>query len=99
LVTLGISRVIVSSHELADELFNEERFRKAVIGGVRQVRNGVEDGLFTADYPGEENWAVAHRVLVPAFGPLSIRGMFDGELAPIQIVDDPLFSSISFLIY
>lgn len=25
----------------------------------------------------EENWGVAHRVLVSAFGPLAIRGMFD----------------------
>lgn len=26
---------------------------------------------------GEENWGIAHRVLMPAFGPLSIRGMYD----------------------
>lgn len=26
------------------------------------------------------NRAVAHRILIPAFGPLSIRGMFDGML-------------------
>lgn len=26
---------------------------------------------------GEVNWEIAHRVLMPAFGPLSIRGMFD----------------------
>jgi cytochrome P450/NADPH-cytochrome P450 reductase len=49
-----------------------------VTAGLNQIRNGVHDGLFTANYPGEENWAVAHRVLVPAFGPLNIRGMFDG---------------------
>lgn len=79
LVTFGKSRVLISSHDLADEVFNEERFRKAVFGGLREIRNGVHDGLFTADYPGEENWAIAHRILVPAFGPLSIRGMFDGE--------------------
>lgn len=34
-------------------------------------------GLFTA-YPHEENWGIAHRILIPAFGPISIRGMFDG---------------------
>lgn len=51
-----------------------------VAGGLKEIRNGIHDGLFTANYPGEENWAVAHRVLVPAFGPLSIRGMFDGKL-------------------
>jgi cytochrome P450/NADPH-cytochrome P450 reductase len=64
---------------LVDEVCNEDRFRKAVFAGLNEMRHAVHDGLFTAVYPGEENWAVAHRVLVPAFGPLSIRGMFDGE--------------------
>ena len=36
----------------------------------------MHDGLFTA-YHGEHNWGVAHRALVPAFGPLGIKGMFD----------------------
>jgi cytochrome P450 / NADPH-cytochrome P450 reductase len=35
----------------------------------------VHDGLFTAR-EGEEAWGIAHRVLMPAFGPLSIQGMF-----------------------
>lgn len=74
----GAPRVFISSQQLVDEVFDEERFTKVVSGGLNEIRNGVHDGLFTANYPGEENWAVAHRVLVPAFGPLSIRGMFDG---------------------
>ncbi|KAF1930650.1 cytochrome P450 [Didymella exigua CBS 183.55] len=41
-----------------------------------QVRNGVHDGLFTARGPQEENWGVAHRVLLPQLGPLAIRNMF-----------------------
>ena len=45
-------------------------------GALAQIRNGVEDGLFTA-YHGEHNWEVAHRTLMPAFGPLRIRDMFD----------------------
>ncbi|KAH8703590.1 putative fatty acid hydroxylase [Talaromyces proteolyticus] len=77
LTTFGVSRVLISSHELVDEVCNEERFRKAVFSGLREIRHGIHDGLFTADYPGEENWAIAHRVLVPAFGPIMIRGMFD----------------------
>jgi cytochrome P450/NADPH-cytochrome P450 reductase len=40
------------------------------------VREGVHDGLFTA-HSDEPNWGKAHRVLVPAFGPLPIRDMFD----------------------
>lgn len=69
----------MSSHALVDEVCDEERFTKSVFGGLKEIRNGVHDGLFTANYPEEENWEIAHRVLVPAFGPLSIRGMFDGE--------------------
>lgn len=40
------------------------------------MREGVHDGLFTA-HSDEANWGKAHRVLVPAFGPLPIRDMFD----------------------
>ena len=69
----------------------------------QEVRNGVHDGLFTAR-DGEENWGIAHRILMPAFGPLSIRGMFDemhdiasqlalkwaryGPDTPIHVTDD-----------
>ncbi len=59
-----------------DEVCDEKRFSKTVSGPLEQIRNGVKDGLFTA-YPGEHNWEVAHRVLMPAFGPLNIRTMFD----------------------
>lgn len=45
-------------------------------GALKEVRNGVGDGLFTA-FHGEHNWEVAHRTLVPAFGPIGIKDMFD----------------------
>ncbi|KAE8351236.1 cytochrome P450 [Aspergillus coremiiformis] len=73
----GARRVFISTHELVDEICDEERFTKIVTAGLRELRNGAQDGLFTADYPGEENWAIAHRVLIPAFGPLMIRAMYD----------------------
>jgi cytochrome P450/NADPH-cytochrome P450 reductase len=41
------------------------------------VRNGTHDGLFTARGEEEKNWGIAHRVLMPALGPLAIRNMFD----------------------
>ena len=72
----GFERVFVSSQELANELCDEKRFCKAVAGPLAQVRNGLHDGLFTA-YHGEHNWGVAHRALVPAFGPIGIKDMFD----------------------
>ncbi|KAL1306999.1 hypothetical protein AAFC00_005629 [Neodothiora populina] len=72
----GNRRVVISSVELMDELCNEQRFSKMVSAGLAEVRNGTHDGLFTAQL-GEHNWEIAHRVLVPAFGPLNIRAMFD----------------------
>ena len=70
------SLVFVSTQALVNEVCDEKRFQKSIDGALTQIRNGVHDGLFTAR-KGEENWGIAHRVLMPAFGPLSIRGMFD----------------------
>lgn len=47
-----------------DEVCDEKRFTKQVSGSLAQIRNGVNDGLFTA-HPGEHNWEIAHRVLMP----------------------------------
>ncbi|KIX00596.1 uncharacterized protein Z518_09661 [Rhinocladiella mackenziei CBS 650.93] len=73
---LGRERYIVSSVELLNEICDESRFCKTVSGPLQEVRNGVGDGLFTA-YHGEHNWEVAHRILVPAFGPIGIHDMYD----------------------
>lgn len=59
-----------------NEICDEKRFGKRVEGGLEQLRAGTHDGLFTA-HNDEENWAIAHRTLVPAFGPLNIVNMFD----------------------
>jgi cytochrome P450 / NADPH-cytochrome P450 reductase len=72
----GHERVFVSSQELVNELCDEKRFCKTVAGPLAEARNGVHDGLFTAHH-GEHAWGVAHRALVPAFGPLGIKAMFD----------------------
>lgn len=60
-----------------NEICDETRFKKNVASGLQQVRNGVHDGLFTAYGPEEENWGIAHRVLLPQLGPLAIRNMFN----------------------
>ncbi|CAE6373196.1 unnamed protein product [Rhizoctonia solani] len=73
---LGKSVVAISSVKLAQEVLDEKRFHKAVGTALVEVRNLVSDGLFTA-YHGEANWGIAHRILMPAFGPLSIKSMFD----------------------
>lgn len=99
----GRDILIVSSQQLVNELCDEKRFDKRVHAPLENIRDFAGDGLFTA-YTDEENWGKAHRILVPAFGPLSIRNMFDpmldiadqlllrwerfGENAVIDVVDN-----------
>ena len=68
-------RIFVSSHELVNELCDESRFGKKVHASLTQIRDFAGDGLFTAQTE-EPNWETAHRILMPAFGPLPIREMF-----------------------
>ncbi|WPG99486.1 Hypothetical protein R9X50_00230100 [Acrodontium crateriforme] len=76
LTLLGHRRIFISSQKLVNEACDEKRFGKTVQAALAELRNGIHDGLFTA-HNEEENWEIAHRVLVPAFGPLNITGMFD----------------------
>ncbi|GAA5134781.1 bifunctional cytochrome P450/NADPH--P450 reductase [Pseudonocardia adelaidensis] len=73
----GTALVVVGGQELAHELCDETRFEKQLHRPLREVREFAGDGLFTAE-TGEHNWQVAHRILMPAFGPPALRTMFDG---------------------
>src|SRR6201994_3701358 len=64
---MGAPLVIVSGHDLIDELSDEQRFDKAVRGSLRRVRAVGGDGLFTAD-TNEPNWSKAHNILMQPFG-------------------------------
>ena len=64
---MGAPLVIVSGHDLIDELSDEKRFDKAVRGSLRRVRAVGGDGLFTADTT-EPNWSKAHNILLQPFG-------------------------------
>jgi len=64
---MGAPLVVVSGHDLVDELSDEKRFDKAVRGPLRRVRAVAGDGLFTADTT-EPNWSKAHNILLPPFG-------------------------------
>ncbi|SDP13787.1 bifunctional cytochrome P450/NADPH--P450 reductase [Afipia sp. GAS231] len=64
---MGAPLVIVSGHDLIDELSDEKRFDKAVRGSLRRVRAVGGDGLFTAD-TNEPNWSKAHNILMQPFG-------------------------------
>ena len=66
---------VASSQELVNELCDEARFNKRVHPTLEEIRTFAGDGLFTA-YSEEPNWAKAHRLLMPAFGPISVRSMF-----------------------
>ena len=72
----GQERYIVSSVAMMDDLCNEKRWHKTLGPGLLEVRNGGGDGLFTA-FEGEHGWELAHRILVPAFGPVGIKDIFD----------------------
>src|ERR1700678_3609841 len=51
---MGAPIVIVSGHDLVDELSDEKRFNKAVRGPLRRGGAGAGDGLVTAPTPGPE---------------------------------------------
>src|SRR5580692_3244973 len=64
---MGAPIVIVSGHDLVEELSDEKRFDKVVRGALRRVRAVGGDGLFTADTT-EPNWGKAHNILLQPFG-------------------------------
>src|ERR1700726_1560 len=64
---MGPPFVVVSGHDLVDELSDEKRFDKAVKGSLRRVRAVAGDGLFTA-HTNEPNWSKAHNILMTPFG-------------------------------
>jgi len=64
---MGAALVVVSGHDLVDELSDEKRFDKVVRGPLRRVRAIAGDGLFTADTV-EPNWSKAHNILLQPFG-------------------------------
>jgi cytochrome P450/NADPH-cytochrome P450 reductase len=64
---MGAPLVVVSGHDLVEELSDEKRFDKAVRGPLRRVRAIAGDGLFTADTT-EPNWSKAHNILLQPFG-------------------------------
>ncbi|OLN81882.1 Bifunctional P-450:NADPH-P450 reductase 4 [Colletotrichum chlorophyti] len=85
----GRSRIIVSSWELVHESCDDSLYQKFIEGELEILRAAVHDGLFTSFGEKEENWGIAHRVLIQAFGPMSVRGMFD-EMHEVANVGEDL---------
>jgi len=73
----GNKLIFIQSHALFDEICDESRFHKTVVSGLEKLRAGVNDGLFTA-HDGEHNWGIAHRIIMPVFGPIKIRETLGG---------------------
>lgn len=71
--------IFVGNFELFDQLCDETRFFKIPPPALTEGRpQGEARGLFAAHSEKDEAWGLAHRVLMPAFGPMAIEGMFDG---------------------
>ncbi|UJR17947.1 hypothetical protein I4U23_004846 [Adineta vaga] len=67
--------VIVSSQEIVNVLCDETKFDKTIDPITQELRAAGGDGLVTAS-TSEPNWKLAHKILMPAFGPQAIRDMF-----------------------
>ena len=72
---MGTPLVVVSGHDLVEELCDETRFDKAVRGSLRRVRAIGGDGLFTGDTQ-EPNWGKAHNILLPTFSRQAMSNYF-----------------------
>lgn len=79
---LGETIIMVASQEVVHALCDEDKFHKHIDPTLLAVRGFAGDGLFTA-LQGERSWDVAHRILVPAFGVISVRKMQDQMLDPL----------------
>lgn len=75
----GQDVIVISGADLVDELCDETRFRKLVHGPLVHLKPMAGDALFTAETD-DPVWGRAHRILMPAFGPQSMRDYFDPML-------------------
>jgi cytochrome P450/NADPH-cytochrome P450 reductase len=78
-LSLKSPTILLSSQEYVNEICDESRFEKCIGSLLVEVRPLLGDGLFTA-FPDEKAWGIAHRTLMPVFGPIGVRKMFDGML-------------------
>lgn len=89
---LGREAIMVSDFELFDELCDETRFYKLLSGALAAASRrdpSQPTGLFTQVTEKEEDWGQAHRILMPAFGPLAIADMFDGAFILLFFTAEP----------
>lgn len=79
LKAFGIERIVVADAAILEEVCDEKRFWKGPSDALLLLAGNQANpryGLFAAPTEEQMDWQVAHRVLVPAFGPLAIEKMF-----------------------
>jgi cytochrome P450 len=74
---MGQQIVFIAGAALVEEVCDEKRFRKAVMGPVAEIRHAVHDALFSA-YDNEPSWGIAHRIMAPLLTPVSVQKTFVG---------------------
>ncbi|KAK0655756.1 cytochrome P450 [Cercophora newfieldiana] len=67
--------IVISDYQLINEVCDDNLYEKLVTGVQENIRPLTKNGLFTS-YSDEEEWGIAHRTLVPVFGPMHVRKMF-----------------------
>ncbi|KAI0877790.1 cytochrome P450 [Hypoxylon argillaceum] len=77
----GTDKIVLSSHELINEVCSRKEFGKHIMGSIGALAKVIPYGLFTVD-SAQESWGRARRTLNPAFAPVSIKNMF-GEMLDI----------------
>ncbi|KAH8900225.1 putative bifunctional P-450:NADPH-P450 reductase [Thozetella sp. PMI_491] len=78
LTLVGRNRIVVGGFDLFDELCDETRFFKFPVQALTDGQDPkAAQGLFGALSEKVDDWQQAHRILMPAFGPMAIEGMYD----------------------
>ncbi|AVH57637.1 MULTISPECIES: bifunctional cytochrome P450/NADPH--P450 reductase [Streptomyces] len=77
----GQENVFVYDPDLVTEVCDETRFGKPIFAPLSHVRDYTGAGLFTA-HQHEEEWGMAHRILMPAFSQRAMKGYF-GQMLEI----------------
>ena len=86
----GFERIFVGGFDIFDELCDETRFYKIPPPALSRTAPPGARGLFTSPSEKDPDWLQAHRILMPAFGPMAIQNMFDGQFFYESALISPL---------
>ena len=73
---LGERLTFLSSHRNVDKMLSTGKVVKEAHSFLKELRPAAGDGLFTAENTAR-HWGMAHRILMPAFGAMNVRNMYD----------------------